>query len=402
MKKQLILSIGVFCFIILVTVLVILYGRGYLLRYTNGKLEVSGTGILVVKSTPDGAEVRINDHLTTATNNTINLFPGSYEVTISKNGYFSWHKKITVSKEVVTTADALLFPTAPTLENITLTGANNPVIDPSFTKLAYTVASQSATAKNGIYVLNMNGQSFLPLSGGSTQIAADGQSDSFSLADLSWSPDGQTLLATISAQRANPSTYLLNTNTFNQTPQDVTETLAQVQSQWLKEEEQKNTTLLATIKPALRTFLTANASILAWSPDGTKLLYQASESASMPTIVTPPLKGSNSTPQIRDIQKGNIYTYDTKEDKNYLIQTADLHFGVDYTLTWFPDNRHLIKVHDKKIDLVEYDNTNATTIYALPFIGNFVFPWPNGSKIVILTNFSTPTIDPHLYTINLK
>jgi len=42
------------------------------------------------------------------------------------------------------------------------------------------------------------------------------------------------------------------------------------------------------------------------------------------------------------------------------------------------------------------------TLYAGPFIDHYVFPWPDGSKIVILTNLSNPSVAPTLYTIGLK
>jgi len=46
---------------------------------------------------------------------------------------------------------------------------------------------------------------------------------------------------------------------------------------------------------------------------------QASESASIPLIINPALIGTDSTSQVRDIKKGEVYVYDLKEDRNYLI-----------------------------------------------------------------------------------
>jgi hypothetical protein len=124
----------------IVTTGVILYGMGYRIDQRG----LTGTGLLAVTSQPDGAEVWINGHLQTATNNTLNLFPGEYTVTISKEGYFPWEKKIKIAKEEVAKADALLFPKAPKLDSITANGVLNPIIDPSQTRIAYTIASQSS------------------------------------------------------------------------------------------------------------------------------------------------------------------------------------------------------------------------------------------------------------------
>ena len=71
-------------------------------------------------------------------------------------------------------------------------------------------------------------------------------------------------------------------------------------------------------------------------------------------------------------------------------------------LRWFPDSKHLIFVEDRKINIMEYDAANKTVIYAGPFINNYVFPWPDGSKLVILTNLGNEDIAPNLYTIGLK
>src|SRR5260221_6544230 len=177
MRKQLLLSLGILAFLALATIMVILYGEGYRFGF-NGKPEVVGTGLLVATSSPDGAQVFVNNHLTTATNNTINLFPGTYSVKIFKDGYFSWQKQIVVQKEVVAKAEALLFPTAPQLASLTQTGVSHPVIDPTLTKVAFTVASQSVR-KNGIYIFNLGNHSLISLQGGATQIADD-TTDTFS------------------------------------------------------------------------------------------------------------------------------------------------------------------------------------------------------------------------------
>jgi hypothetical protein len=69
---------------------------------------------------------------------------------------------------------------------------------------------------------------------------------------------------------------------------------------------------------------------------------------------------------------------------------------------WFPDSKHLIYNHSKKIDIMEYDAGNQTTIYAGPFVDSYVFPWSDGSRIVILTDLGNPNSAPNLYTVDLK
>jgi hypothetical protein len=402
MKKQLLIPALIVLFLIIGTVIAVMLGRGYSLNWNGNGSILSGTGLLVATSSPDGAQVIINGHLTTATDNTINLAPGEYDVKIFKEGYSSWEKKITVKKEVVSKADALLFPTAPQLTSITNVGVLNPVIDPSFTKIAYAVASQSAV-KNGVYVLDMSVRPILTLQNASSQITQD-LVNAFSLSTFRWSPDSTQILATITKQDAS-TTYLLQTNGLNQSPQDVTETIVPVNNSWQNIKTDKDTAQLNSLAKNLRTVVANDFNILQWSADETKILYQASESATIPLIIEPALIGTNSTPQIREIKKGEVYVYDTKEDRNYLIlsslPTSQFDNG-ELPIMWYPDSKHLVYVHDGRIDMMEYDAQNQTTVYAGPFVDDYVFPWPDATKLVILTNLGNPNIAPNLYTIGLK
>lgn len=392
-RKQLLVTFLIFAFLFLGTTLVVLYGRGYRFGLNSGRPDLSGTGLLVATSTPNGASVFINGHLTTATDNTINLTPQEYSVKIVKEGYSPWEKRIKIQKEVVAKAEALLFSTTPKLEGITANGVENPVIDPSLTKIAYTTASESAK-KRGIYVLDMSAKPILTLRSASTQIVDD-TLDTFSKAHLSWSPDGKELLATISGNLKSPTTYLLRALGFNDNPKDVTEILASTEAFWQKDKLEKEKSRLDTLKPALQKMIAENFNILAWSPDETKILYQASSSATLPLIIKPRLAGVDATPEERSIKKDSVYVYDIKEDKNYKIDAKS-------PLTWLSDSKHLLYIADKKINILEYDGTNSTTVYAGPFVGNFVFPWTNVSKILMLTDLGNSSGPANLYTIELK
>lgn len=398
MRRQLLISFFILLFLGIGTTIAILYGKGYRFDLTGTKSFLKGTGLLVATSAPDGASVFVNDHLTTATNNTINLAPGEYKIRITKDGYFPWEKTIDVEQEVVSKAEALLFPTTPQLQSITTTGALQPVIDPSMTKIAYIVASQSARL-NGIYVLDMGNRSLLSLTNSSTQIADDSIVD-FSNAVLSWSPDSKQIIASVSASSNRPTTYLLDATTFNQTPQDVTETLSTVTDTWQQLATQKQTAQLNTLKPALKAFVSNYMSNVVWSPDETKFFYTASVSATLTEMITPKIIGADSTVEERNLTEGNVYLYDTKEDKNFLVATKDA--ASQEKIMWFPDSKHLIVVHDHRVDIREYDSTNNTTVYAGPFVDELAFPWPTADNIVVLTNLGNTSILPNLYTISLK
>ena len=384
-------------FLLIVTVAVILYGKGYNFSFGDGKIGLLGTGLLAATSQPDGAGIYINNHLTSATNNTVSLSPGEYDIKIAKSGYFPWQKKIKIEKEVVSSAFALLIPTAPKLDNVTDIGVSDPVLDPTRTKIAYTVSASQDPRKNGVYILDMGLRPILTLQSSSSQIA-DNTIDNFSQSKLSWSPDAKELVATISAGPNIASTYLLKTN-FNENPQDVTATLEAVNASWSEQKIKQDKFQLLGFKAKLQSLIKENFKILSWSEDETKILYTATQSATLPLIINPPLIGANSTPEERQMSKGSVYVYDIKEDKNFKILDS---MPTPLPLTWFPDSKHLIFVFDKKIIIMDYDGQNKTTAYAGPFIDDYVFAWPDGSKILILTDLGNPNIAPNLYTIGLK
>lgn len=409
-SKQVAIAIVIPLLLIGLTTLVALYGKGYRLSFVTGKPEIAGTGILVTKSIPDGAEVFINGHLTTATDNTLNLVPGEYTVRIFKEGYFPWEKKIIIQKEVVGIADALLFPMAPKLDSITASGVHHPVIDPTMTRLAYTVASQSAR-KNGIYVLDLTSRPLLTLQSNATQIADD-TIGIFSTADISWTPDGKSLIASIAGELAT-TTYLLDSGSYNDTPQDITATLANNGQVWQKELQASHKAKVAAFGLPLQKIINQNFTNIQWSPDDTKILYTASTSATLPIILQPRMIGANSTPEDRNIQANDIYIYDTKEDRNYKILDVPEPTPTPVNeqepsvidkplLAWLYDSKHILRVQNKRVEIMDYDGLNATTVYAGPFMDNYVFAYPNEAKFVILTDLGNPSIFPNLYTVGLK
>lgn len=404
-RKQFFLSFFIFLFLAAATVLAVLYGSGYRFAFDNGRPEVAKTGILVATSIPNGAQVLIDDHLTAATDSTINLTPGEYTVKIVKEGYFPWEKKVKIQKEVVTKAESLLFPTAPKLESITATGVTNPILDRLGSKIAYSISMQTSR-KNGIYIFDMSTNPVLSLQGSARQVVDDTNAP-FSSSTYTWSPDGQQLLASISGG-LTPTYYLINSQSFTEDPRDVTAILATVEEDWNQDKTQKDKARMDGFKKLLRELIRTHFQLLSWSPDDTKILYIAKKDAELPLVIKPRLIGVNTLLEERRVQQGKVYVYDSKEDTNWKILDR---FKIDCALeieqcrlplAWFPDSKHLTYVHDEKIDIMEYDASNQTTIYAGPFIDNYVFPWPNGSKIIVLTNLNNLNIPPNLYTISLK
>jgi hypothetical protein len=407
MKKNLLIPAAILLFLVIGTILTVFYGKGYRITFKQEMPKISKTGLLVAESEPKGAQVFIDDHLTTATDNTLNLNPGIYNIKIQKEGYFSWQKKLKIEAEVVTNIEAKLLSSAPRLESIATTSIKNPLIDPSYTKIAYQISSESAVRKNGIFVLNMNTSSIpvpvLTLKSSSTQIADD-TIDRFSEAKLTWSPDGTEILAEITTAPQKITTYKLLADRFNENPQDVTAILDSVHSTWDQQKQQKEKNLFAGIKNNMHQLINQNFSILNWSPDGTKILYTASTSAELPLMIKPRRLSINTLVEKRKITEGKIYIYDTKEDTNVPLPVKLPKTCPECItpLSWLPDSNHLLYINDKKIIIMDDDGSNNITIYAGPFADSFAVPWPDNSKIVILTNLGNPNTSPTLYTIGLN
>jgi len=75
-KKSLLIMFFVFTFIVITTVGITLFAKGYQIS-TKGRISFLATGIISATSKPKGASVYIDDRLITATDDTINLPPNN-------------------------------------------------------------------------------------------------------------------------------------------------------------------------------------------------------------------------------------------------------------------------------------------------------------------------------------
>lgn len=437
-NKKFIITIAVLAFLITGTLIAIRFAKGYRLDLSQKK--VTETGLLVTNSFPTGASVYINDKLTTATDDTLNLPPGNYQVKISKDGYIPWEKNLVIEKELVTQANARLFPAVPDLKALTYTGALNITPSPNGEKIAYVIASASASLKNGLWVLNLQDKT-LAFSKDSQQVAEASPNIDLTQAKLYWSPSGSQILV-----KNEQNSFLLNINKLNNltTQEDVTATLPLILDDWEEELQIKTEEKIKKLPLEMQQIATNSAKNLFFSPDGEKLLYKAVKDNIIPENLIPPLPASNNQPEQRNIKTGNIYVYDLKEDKNFFIKQSqnqekdednskeeqnskttnqnqeentktkltvsqrlnnieNIHFPLKVQkVQWFPTSNHLLLLNDK-IELMEYDGTNKAVVYAGPFEKEFVFPSPNGSRILILTTLNPDSpLPPNLYAIDLK
>lgn len=454
MSRRLIITISVALLLVLGTYTAIQFGKGY--RPDLKTKEIKGTGLLVATSLPEGAQVFINGKLTTATDDTLNLPPDEYEIEIKKDGYIPWKKTMQIQAELVTQANARLFPSVTSLYPLTFTGASNLVPSPDGQKIVYAVTQSSEESNKGLWILDLVERP-LSLSKKPRQVVRNTPSLDFSQAVISWSQDSSQILAHFPPDPKNPrstaTNILLDANNFNraETLRDVTAQLPVLFSQWEEQLAIKTNNQLLNLPEKMQNIATASATNVYFSPDEKSMLYKATQEVEIPEELIPPLPATSTQPEERQLKPGNVYVYDIEEDKNFLIakgsfekeepakimlvdqitprtlfspesspsayrklqeeQTSDTiaNFRAQYTpvtiqsIQWFPDSKHLIITEDNKISIVEYDGTNTSQIYSGMFNDGLSYPWPDGSKMLILTNLNQESDMPsNLYAMSLE
>jgi len=478
------------------SLLVIVIGSIFAIRYARGswrlteKGVVANTGLLNVNSFPTGAQVFINDRLVTATDDTIYIDPGEYQVKIVKEGYSVWQKNLLVQEELVTQTNATLFPNAPSLSPLTFTGVNNIHPSPDGQKILFHVSQANTPASNGFYLLELT-SNFLSLQSGPRQITDDLPALELDKAHIIWSPDSQEVMILVD-EKFGGREFLIPIDKKSALAEqvDISFSRSKTLSAWEEEIYQKERLFLEKFPPEILQVATQSAKNVYISPDKKRLLYTATADVTLPDELIPPLPAASNQVEARDLKTGNIYVYDREEDKNFLVlneavrpnfplrnlgtdgdnlnnaenaqkldqtmsaennnqqvelgflnkqllsddlfatearqleaspeaflrlqadaaddkETTAINFSNYYSgvslnsLQWFPDSRHLLYVADGKVQIMEYDGHNNTVIYSGPLIDEFVYPWPDGSQIIIYTHFS-PDSPFNLYAINLK
>lgn len=401
--------------VFLVTIIVIsvfgtmmfLYAKGY--RFDTKRTKIMVSGLLILKSDPEGAQILINGEPKGVTNTNLSLEPNTYDVTIEKEGYLPWNKRLNVEKEIVTQATAHLFKTVPSLTALTFTNANSPIISPDFSKILYIVSPSASknTDKSGVWVMEMIN---LPI-GFSREPRRITDAD-FSNSTLIWSPDSREILAL----RGNYA-FLLNAQQF--TPQNqllnVTLRKDEILNDWKKQKQKRLESQESKLPDALKEILKRKASSVVFSPDEDMVLYTASGSAELKPGLIKPLPGASTQKEERTIKPGKTYVYDIKEDRNFLITEDEVSLWgwIDYnqvanqpivkrSLVWFPTSRHLILAEESKITIMDYDSTNRQTVYSGSYISPYAFPTLSLDRLIILTNLGANESPPNLYSLEIK
>ena len=404
MSKRFLFTIFSLIVIVGIAGLAVFLAKGY--RYQSETGTFSGTGIISVTSIPDQASVYLDGHLTTATDDNItSLPPKTYKVRIVKEGYIPWEKDIEVSQGLVSEIKATLYRSIPTIYPITYSGVDYALLSPDNLKLIYLIPNgleggAAAERKSGIWVWVMASQGGIGLGGGEVQrqLVQSGGVD-YSQAKYRWSPDSSQIYVELADRK-----LLLDTNRLNDPPRDISSNYQATLTAWDETEKQNKLTKLEQIKDLQFRKTASDSALLKWSSDETKVLYTDSQ--------------------------GNFKVNDLSLKKNF-----DLPKATNYE--FLPDSKHLVMIEKEseaakgsneskvinkpkeagaieskniidsfartRISIIEIDGNNKSEIYYGSIDPGTVVPWPDGSRLVVISSLPTQTASaPNLYGINLK
>lgn len=354
--------------------LAIFYARGYRIEKAEGEqITVTPTGILSITSDPTAAQIYLNGELKDATNSTLSLSPGEYKLEVKKEGYMPWTKDILIQKEIVTPIFVSLTSSAPSLSPLTSQGVTSPVLSRDGTRLIYGRIDKDDQTKTGLWVYDLTA---LPL--GFTREPRQITDISIDASTWEWSANGQEILIT-----NKNGTYLIDVNEFtsgrNLTPLTASK-ITEIKAQWEKLITSETTTQINLIQKPINETLVKSTINQRFSPDKTKLLYEATQAATI-AQGSRQLPGSSTQAQEREIKPGRVYVYDIKEDRNFRVGEKG-----ESLIKWMSNSHNLAVVEKGKISVMDYDSTNKQTVFSGNFLYPYVFTTPEGSRILVTTS----------------
>lgn len=366
-----------------VTTLLYLYTSGYRLNKDDkGTIDINKTGMISVKSLPDGASVYLDGTLRTATDDTISgLKPGEHQIRIVKNGFVEWNKTLEVYEQLVTDITAILVSQSPRLEPLTSSGARYPSVSPSLSKLAYFSFDPE---KPGIWIVPLSGGGIGLFKTNPTVAIQDTIYTKYSLGEqILWSPDEKSLLI----KTPENVFHLVNieTNTAQTTTKSDT-----IIKEWADQVALKRTTFINSQNISQEIKDLGLSSDAVWSPDEKKFLIVKKV-------------GDQFEYWVYDLENP-IPIGEKVESLVFKTNVSD----IQPKISWYADSFHVILVEgniakDQKgsVSTIRIDGTNKTEIFNNNLYSDSVFSTPGGDKLIILTSFKSGN-QTDLYTVSVR
>jgi hypothetical protein len=366
-----------------ISTILYLYTSGYRLNKDDkGVIDINKTGMVSVKSLPDGASVYLDGILRTATNDTISgVTPGEHELKIVKKGFVEWTKKLEVFEQLVTDITAVLVSQSPRLEPLTNSGAKYPSISPTLSKLAY---FSFDSEKPGIWIVPLSGAGIGLFRSNPTIAIQDTLYTKYSLGEqIIWSPDEKSLLI------KTPGNVYHLVNIESNTAQTTTKTDTIIK-QWVDAVAAKRATLVNSQDISQQIKDVALSSNAIWAPDEKKFLFTKNSGTELEYWVY------NLESPIPVGEKAESLVFKTASS------------STQPKISWYSDSFHLILVegditneHKGSVSTIRIDGSNKTEIYNNTLYSDAVFSAPGGDKLIILTSFKSGD-QTDLYTVSIR
>lgn len=394
----------IYIFFIIILGVTIAYARGYRVDIQKGTM--TSTGILAISSNPQAAQVYVNGVLKGVTDIHLTLPHGKYTIEVKKEGYSSWRREVTLKGELVVTADATLFPLNASLTPLTTIGISK-VVSIDKTDKALLFVENGDVEKDGIYVFDQTKRTFSLFPPLKLLVSKKLFPEDISLKESSvlFSPDFKQGIVVLKRGEDEVS-YLVSLEEENTQLVEMTSSQPSLEKVWNEERALETARLLEIFPVKFMKIASDSFHILSLAPDKTKILYEAKQSVTLPYVIEPRLVAANQTPEERSIKLDELYVYDRKEDRNYLVTLPEsslrLKQNGETVLLWYPDSRHLVEHEGDKISIIEYDNTAKQIIYSGPHEGSF-YDITSDSKLLILANLN-PQFNktPDIYAVGIK
>ncbi len=391
-------------FFSLILIVTIAYARGYRLDIQKGTM--TSTGIIAVSSSPQTAQVYVNGALKGVTDLHLTLPHGKYTIEVKKEGYTTWKREVTLKGELVVTADATLFPLNASLTPLTTIGISE-VVSIDKTDKALLFVENGDIEKDGIYVFDQGKRTFSLFPPLKLVLSKKLFPEDISIKDATvhFSPDYKQGIIILKRGEDSVS-YLISLEEENTQLVEMTSSQETLEKKWDEERFIETARLLEIFPHELAKIASDSFRIISLSPDKTKILYEAKQTITLPYVIEPRLVAANQTPEERSIKIAELYVYDRKEDRNYLISLSEsaqkMKGAGQIVLVWYPDSRHLVKHEGNMISIVEYDDTSKQIVYSGPHEGPF-FDITSDSKLLILANLN-PQFNktPDIYAVGIK
>ncbi|MEX1061940.1 MAG: PEGA domain-containing protein [Patescibacteria group bacterium] len=365
MKRSEALGIfGVMGGLLVLAGLVVLYAQGYRLDLKKGITE---TGLILVKSLPDGAQVYLNGELVAATDSSIpNLKEGNYTVRIEKDGHLIWEKEVPVAPRLVTSIKALLPPISSSLTAVTQAGAKAVTPAPSGTKAVF-------ISQKKLYLIPLNSPFLGFLRTRVQEIDTEPEEGAFtSISSVAFSPTEDQVLV-----RTKSGSWLFSLGTAN--PQEVAD-VAKLLTTWETQRKAQRAEISQNlaIPDALEEIALAKATY--WSPDERKFLYEKKVNGK------------------REFWVANLSNPLPVGEKALIKigETAD----ASVRIFWLGDSRHFVSLEGSRVILLDMDGSNRREIFSGTLKERVALSSADSAQVMVLTSFSSSSAN--LYAISLR